>query len=210
MPEPTILAFDTSAAHCAAALLSGDRVLAETFEEMNRGQAERLMPVLDALIARADLSLADLDAIAVGVGPGNFTGIRIAVAAARGLSMGLGIPAIGVSTFRAMAPAGDARCVVALAAPRGQVYLQAFEDGSAVDAPAFAEAIPPEERLVVADAGLDPPMPVQPGPDWPARVVRMGALAAGDLARGTALPPPAPLYVRAADAAPARAVPPVR
>jgi tRNA threonylcarbamoyladenosine biosynthesis protein TsaB len=45
-----ILGFDTSAAHCAAALLSGDRVLATGHEDMAKGQAERLMPLLEEVL----------------------------------------------------------------------------------------------------------------------------------------------------------------
>ena len=45
--EPTVLAFDTSAAHCAAALLSGGRMVEARSEDMGRGQAERLMPFLE-------------------------------------------------------------------------------------------------------------------------------------------------------------------
>ena len=52
MSEPLVLGFDTSAAHCAAALLCGDRLLAMHAEEMRRGQAERLMPLLEALLDR--------------------------------------------------------------------------------------------------------------------------------------------------------------
>ena len=51
MPDPLVLGFDTSAAHCAAVLLRGDRVLAERHEEMGKGQAERLMPMLDDVLA---------------------------------------------------------------------------------------------------------------------------------------------------------------
>jgi Fe-S cluster biogenesis protein NfuA len=49
-PDP---GFDTSAAHCAAALLCGDRVLAQRYEAMAKGQAERLMPLLEEVLAEA-------------------------------------------------------------------------------------------------------------------------------------------------------------
>ncbi|MDP5360876.1 MAG: tRNA (adenosine(37)-N6)-threonylcarbamoyltransferase complex dimerization subunit type 1 TsaB, partial [Paracoccaceae bacterium] len=101
-PNPIILAFDTSAAHCAAALLLGDRIVTRV-DEMAKGQAEHLMPMLEEMLRAAGLSWADLDGIGVGVGPGNFTGIRISLAAARGLSLGLGKPAIGVNGFEARA-----------------------------------------------------------------------------------------------------------
>ena len=83
-PDPVVLGFDTSAAHCAAALLRGDAVLAAVHEDMTKGQAERLMPMLEEMLAGAGLGWGDLDVIGVGTGPGNFTGIRVAVAAARG------------------------------------------------------------------------------------------------------------------------------
>ncbi len=119
-----ILAFDSSAAHCAAAVLSGERVITRV-EAMAKGQAERLVPMLDEVLAEAGVTWADLAAIAVGTGPGNFTGIRIAVALARGLALGLGVPAVGVTGFEAVAQALDLQppFVVAIAAPRGQAYL---------------------------------------------------------------------------------------
>ena len=99
-PSPTVLAFDTSAAHCAAALLSDGQIV-QRVDEMARGQAEHLMPMLEEMLSHSDLTWRDLDAIGVGIGPGNFTGIRISVSAARGLALGLGKPAIGVSTLEA-------------------------------------------------------------------------------------------------------------
>ena len=124
--DPTVLAFDTSAAHCAAALLSGDRILASTCEAMSRGQAERLMPLLEELLTSAGLTWQDLSRIGVGIGPGNFTGIRISVSAARGLALGLGIPAIGVSTFEALQSEGET--ILAVPAPREMVYVAGTGD----------------------------------------------------------------------------------
>jgi tRNA threonylcarbamoyladenosine biosynthesis protein TsaB len=101
--RPLILAFDTSAAHCAAALLSGGRVRARREEAMAKGQAERLMPMLEEVLDEAGVAWAGLDAVAVCVGPGNFTGLRLSVAAARGLALSLGKPAVGVTRFEALA-----------------------------------------------------------------------------------------------------------
>ena len=91
MPDaPLILAFDTSAAHCAAALLSGGQLVGSVHEAMQRGQAESLMGICEALLQQHDVTYRDLTAIGVGVGPGNFTGVRISVSAARGLALGGG------------------------------------------------------------------------------------------------------------------------
>ena len=60
MPEALTLGFDTSAAHCAAALLSGETLLTTRQEEMAKGQAERLMPLIEELLAEAGIGWRDL------------------------------------------------------------------------------------------------------------------------------------------------------
>src|SRR5690606_26481369 len=126
MPDPLVLGFDTSAAHCAAALLCAGEVRALRHEEMAKGQAERLMPLLEEMLAEAGAGWGDLAALGVGVGPGNFTGIRISVAAARGLALGLGIPAHGVSIFEALALDAPRPVAAVIDARRGLVYRQVF------------------------------------------------------------------------------------
>lgn len=195
LSDPTILAFDTSAAHCAAALLRGGQIVSRA-EDMAKGQAERLMPLLGELLAQEGVGWSDLDAIAVGIGPGNFTGIRISVAAARGLALGLGKPAIGVSTLDAQAYGQPRPCRAVADARRGMVYVQGYEIGP--DVPDLVEA---------GQIGGDVPVA---GPlasaDLARHIARIGAerLAAGD-----PVPRPAPLYIRSADAAPASDPPPV-
>lgn len=182
-----ILAFDTSGPYCAAAILQGNTVTAR-HEEMARGQAERLMGFLEELLTDAQLRWADLDAIGVGTGPGNFTGIRISVAAARGLSLGLGIPAYGVTGFEQRAGLDG---LIWVPAGRDQIYVQ-LPDGIQLRARADTEHL---------DRSLCPSMP----PEACATAI---AQHAGSL-WPSASPPPAPFYVRAADAAPPREAPPV-
>ena len=187
--DPVVLAFDTSAAHCAAALLRGETLIASVSEEMGRGQAERLIPLLDTLLQDAGLGWRDLDAMAVGVGPGNFTGIRISVSAARGLALALDIPAIGVSTFAAISQITEAPHLAAVPAPQGNVYV------------APAGQIPALVALSeVQDNGL--PLVLPPSPSDLA--VAMAQVALAVLHNGGPFHAPAPLYIRPADAAPAR------
>ncbi len=198
MADPTILAFDTSAAHCAAALLAGGEIRVAEIEPMARGQAERLMPLLQEVLARAGCTWGDLDALAVGVGPGNFTGIRIAVAAARGLALGLGKPAIGVSTLEAQAEGVSRPCVSIADARRGMVYAQVFTP----EGPGAAE-------LISDPATLRPDLPRAPQADPASLPPAMARIAAERLAAGAPLPRPAPLYLRSADALPPKDPAPV-
>ncbi len=188
--EPTLLAFDTSAAHCAAALLRGSEIVITRAEAMSRGQAERLMPLLEEVLSEAGLGWKDLNAIGVGIGPGNFTGIRISVSAARGLALGLKIPAVGVSGFDALAEIMPDGHLPAISAPRDQVYVQTSE-GPRLMPRAEAEGLGP---LFTAT-------------DPTAHVRDVAHVAARRF--GTETDPPAPLYIRPADAAPSRDLPPV-
>ncbi len=181
-----LLAFDTSAAHCAAALHVGDRTVTRV-EPMAKGQAERLMPFLEELLRDEGLAWGNLAALGVGTGPGNFTGIRIGVSAARGLALGLRIPAIGVTGFEAAAHRLPRPVTIALPAPRDHLWLQRLTETGAE----------PASLTLAAEAG-----PVTPAPGAAAIVAAIAAIAG--LRAATPQPRPAPLYVRAADAAPPR------
>jgi tRNA threonylcarbamoyladenosine biosynthesis protein TsaB len=187
------------------------------------------MPLIEEVLAEAGTPLATLDAIGVGVGPGNFTGIRIAVAAARGLALALGIPAIGVTTFEAMrGPDGrlvPAPQLVSLPGPRDGYLLQLFEGGTAKGPPHAVPGLDQVDRDALGVTGRTEILGHDA--DRLAAVLRQGAAAdapgpsrralpQGDLAgiigriavsrftAGEFGPRPAPVYVRPADAAPAR------
>ncbi|WP_171130848.1 MULTISPECIES: tRNA (adenosine(37)-N6)-threonylcarbamoyltransferase complex dimerization subunit type 1 TsaB [unclassified Ruegeria] len=189
--EPIILAFDTSAAHSAAALLRGDDIQSARVEAMTRGQAERLMPLLEELLTDSNCAWSDLDAIGVGTGPGNFTGIRISVSAARGLALGLGVPAIGVTGFEALSRLAPQDQLAAIPAPREQIYVHPTgQDPQLIPQDAAAKL----GQLFICD---DPK-------DHVCAIAHIAAQRASDPAS-----PPAPLYIRAADAAPSKDRPPV-
>ena len=211
--DPLILGFDTSAAHCAAALLSGDTVIATQHEDMAKGQAERLMPLLQEVLDTAGVALSDLSAIGVGVGPGNFTGIRISVAAARGLALSLGVPAVGVSLLDCLALRANGPVLASLDARRDHLYLQRFANG-ADKGPAL---VPFED--VGTWAMPDLTCIGQRADEVAARIGAVHAptayAPASAIARIAATrwqrsePRPAPLYIRTPDAAPARDTGPV-
>lgn len=165
---------------------------------MQKGQAERLFSLLEELLTEAKITWSDLSAIGVGVGPGNFTGIRISVSAARGLSLSLGIPAVGVSSFEAQA-IDLARPVTSIIdARREMVYIQELSES--------AESLPElinMDELLIRTKGLSTVGPMQS-----VSVVAIARIAKQrytefNLAR------PTPLYVRAPDAAPPRDPAPV-
>ncbi|MBY6201365.1 tRNA (adenosine(37)-N6)-threonylcarbamoyltransferase complex dimerization subunit type 1 TsaB [Maritalea mobilis] len=212
--DPLILGFDTSAAHCAAALLSGNRVISAAHEEMGKGQAERLMPLIQDVLDEAGVTLRDLDAIGVGIGPGNFTGIRISVSAARGLALALGIPAVGVTLLDALALDAPRPLLACLDARRDNLYLQRVAD-SADRGP---DLVPLSEArdwalpgITVVGQRSDEVAQSIGAAHAPAAHAPASAIAriAAKRWQDPDLPRPAPLYIRPADAAPSRETGPV-
>lgn len=219
-----ILAIDTALEACSAALLDGDTVVAEETQEMARGHAEALMPMLARLRENAAFYFNVIDRIAVTVGPGSFTGLRVGIAAARGIALAAGKPAVGITTLEALAApliASDASSPVVsvIDARHNHVYLQAFgTDGDdlvsarVVSVPGALELIVPLRPRLVGNAAkllaaawpADQPaaaavnQQAAPQIDW---VGRLGQLAE------TGAAPPKPFYLKAPDAQPVAASP---
>lgn len=182
-----ILALDAATEACSAALLV-DASVAERFEVIGRGHADRLLPMADELLRDAGLRPRDLSGIAFGRGPGGFTGIRIAAGLAQGLAAGSERPILPVSNLAAIAAgaAREARATRILAcmdARMGQVYWAAY------DCSTVAPVVISGEHLAQPD-DVEPP----PGPSWfgaghgfaayPAIAARLGGRLSGtDAAR---------------------------
>lgn len=126
-----ILALDTATEACSAVLFV-DGKFCERYEVLGRGHAERLLPMVQEVLAEGGLALAALDAIAFGRGPGGFTGLRIAAGVTQGLAFGAGLPVVPVSDLAALAARAAAihstRHVLAcLDARMAQVYWAPFD-----------------------------------------------------------------------------------
>lgn len=125
-----ILALETSAKSVSAAVVDDGAVRASCFSCTGLTHSRTLMPMVEAMLKNAELTLEQMDAVAVAAGPGSFTGLRIGVSAAKGLAWAADKPCIGVSTLEAMAQNlahMDALLICAMDARRNQVYNALFE-----------------------------------------------------------------------------------
>lgn len=66
-----------------------------------RAHLDQMIPTIDAALAKARVTLGDLDAIAVTHGPGLAGALLVGVSAAKGLALAEGLPLIGVNHLRA-------------------------------------------------------------------------------------------------------------
>ncbi|MDM4770078.1 tRNA (adenosine(37)-N6)-threonylcarbamoyltransferase complex dimerization subunit type 1 TsaB [Solimonas sp. SE-A11] len=124
-----ILALDTATEACSVAL-SVDGRIEERFETAGRSHTERMMPMVQELMAGAGLAFSQLDGIACGIGPGSFAGVRIGVGFVKGLSLALDRPVVGVSSLPAMAlraiRGGATQVLAAIDARMNEVYWGAY------------------------------------------------------------------------------------
>lgn len=128
-----ILALETSAKSVSCAVVENGAPLASSYQCTGLTHSRTLLPMVDATLTNADLTLSDIGAIAIAAGPGSFTGLRIGIAAVKGLAWAADKPCLGVSTLEAMAENMahvDGLIVGAMDARRAQVYNAIFESGS--------------------------------------------------------------------------------
>jgi tRNA threonylcarbamoyladenosine biosynthesis protein TsaB len=150
-----LLAIDTATEACSAAIALDTQTL-ERFEFEPR-HGERILPMIEELLAESGLTLTQLDAIAFGRGPGSFTSLRIGAGVVQGLAFGAGLPVLPVSSLAALAQGVDAPAVLAAFDARmAQVYWGAYRRGANGLA-----------SLQGAEAVVDPSrVPMPGGNDW--------------------------------------------
>ena len=127
-----ILAVDTSAAPCCAAVYDTEKqlVAAETVINNKLTHSVTLMPVIRDLLKNADIKPDDIDLFAVSVGPGSFTGLRIGISAVKGMAYAAKKPCAAVTTSEGMAYnfiGEDAVICTAIDARCNQVYNALFK-----------------------------------------------------------------------------------
>jgi tRNA threonylcarbamoyl adenosine modification protein YeaZ len=216
-----VLALDTALAACSVAVLDNvsGTVLAQACEPMDRGHAERLIPLVAETCAAAGIAPGACRRFVATTGPGSFTGLRVAISAARAMALATGGDAVGISTLAALSEpylsaAEPLAVLAAIDARHGHVYASLVaHDRCVIVAPAYLDA-PEAARL----AAGQPVALVGPGADavlgaWPsgasapvilderpapdiALIARLGAAA------DPALLPCRPLYLKAVDAKP--------
>ncbi|MGV3344395.1 tRNA (adenosine(37)-N6)-threonylcarbamoyltransferase complex dimerization subunit type 1 TsaB [Enterobacteriaceae bacterium LUAb1] len=126
-----ILALDTATEACSVALVNGN-VTETVFEICPREHTQRILPLIEAVLSRQNVTLRQLDLLAFGRGPGSFTGVRIGTGIVQGLALGADLPVVGISTLAAMAQGAwrlhnATRVLAAIDARMGEVYWAEYQ-----------------------------------------------------------------------------------
>lgn len=128
-----VLAVDTSSRCGALGLTQDGEVLAEVALKSQENHSARLLPSIDWVLQRLQLSLDDIDAFGVVTGPGSFTGLRVGLATIKGFAWSLKKPVVGISSLEVLARGhGETSLTVIpmLDARRGKVYAAGYQISS--------------------------------------------------------------------------------
>ncbi len=212
-----VLGMDTSLQACSVALVNraSGEILSHRREIMERGQAEVLPDMVDAVMMEVGDPYDTLAVVAATRGPGSFTGVRIGLSFARALAAALEIPITSMTTLEAIArnvTHNPERLPIAavIDARREEVYLQAFDadfqpltEARLAPVKEAATHLPPGPCLLAGtgaalladESSGRVPADVDPLPD--AAVVALHAPV-----EPMPTEPPEPLYLRPPDAKP--------
>lgn len=197
-----LLVIDSATAACSAALIGADGALIDSRHELvGRGHAERLLPMVGALLAGRRP-----DSILVDCGPGSFTGVRVGLAAAHGLAIGWDVRVAGYSSLALIAAAsGEAELAVALSGGHGELFVQSWGGDPIAPLDALQSLTPQKAAAaigaeLVLGSGAEALVAARGWGRWAEALPRAAdALRLPDALRTLA---PRPIYGRAPDARP--------
>lgn len=136
------LGLDTTGAYCSAALVGEAQILARQTLTIQKGHDRVLAPMVRDILKSVNVAVRDLGKIAVCTGPGSFTGLRVGLSFAKGLALPWQIPVIGISALEVWAiqadPEGVRRILSVADVRRGEVLVQNFKNGQALQTPRLA------------------------------------------------------------------------
>ncbi len=126
-----LLAIETATEACSAALWV-DGEMTHQYRVEPRRHSELILPMMQSLLAEAELTLGQLDTLAFGCGPGGFTGVRIATGVVQGAAFAVDLPVVPISTLAALAQGayrefGKIRILSAFDARMDEVYWGCYQ-----------------------------------------------------------------------------------
>ncbi|MBR2453480.1 MAG: tRNA (adenosine(37)-N6)-threonylcarbamoyltransferase complex dimerization subunit type 1 TsaB [Clostridia bacterium] len=124
-----ILAIDSTAKICTAALCENESLLSLKVENAGMTHSETLLPMIEGILGEQNITVPDVDLFALSAGPGSFTGVRIGAATVKGLCFGRDTACVGVSSLEALAYNyinNEGIVASAMDARRDQVYFALF------------------------------------------------------------------------------------
>ncbi|MFQ5450739.1 MAG: tRNA (adenosine(37)-N6)-threonylcarbamoyltransferase complex dimerization subunit type 1 TsaB [Nitrospinaceae bacterium] len=162
-----ILGIDSSTPQGSVALIENQNIVSQASLEKSSTYSNRLLALVDQVLADAHWEWSDVDGFSVTTGPGSFTGLRVGVSLVKGFVLHTGKPFRGIDTLEAISacaePTPHPICPI-LDARKKEIYTAFFKyEENRLDRISPDCAIAPEELCgrisgptVFLGSGLDP------------------------------------------------------
>lgn len=133
-----VLGIDSSSNAATAAVVRDGELLCEYTQNQKKTHSVKMLPMVEAMLADLELSVADIDVFACGIGPGSFTGVRIGGATVRGFADALEKPCVAITSLAALydnVKYFDGTVFSLVFAREGKCYTAIYEQGQEIVAP---------------------------------------------------------------------------
>ena len=125
-----ILGIETASALVGCAVSEGGKVKAAMVAQSERSHGEMLAPMVQAVLAEAEMSIDDIGLVAVDCGPGRYTGLRVGIATAAALAYARSLPVVSVGSTELLAFGARKFCgniVPVVDARRGEAFFAIYQ-----------------------------------------------------------------------------------
>lgn len=122
-----VILLDSSNTSLTVGLANANGVLDSTSYEAWQSQSEHMIPELDALLNKYNVTYKDISDVVVSVGPGSYTGVRIAITIAKTIAVATGAKLYGISSLRCQKDRKNPS-ICLINARSGRSYFGVFED----------------------------------------------------------------------------------
>lgn len=125
-----ILGIETASALVGCAVSEGEKVKAAMVAHSERSHGEMLAPMVQAVLAEAEMTIDDIGLVAVDCGPGRYTGLRVGIATASALAYARSLPVVAVGSTELLAFGARKFCgniVPVVDARRGEAFFAIYQ-----------------------------------------------------------------------------------
>ena len=133
------IAVDTSGSYLTVVAGKAGKFYSVSIPDCSMKHSVSVMPAVDEVLKKADMTLDECDFFAAVVGAGSFTGIRIGISVIKGFCLAYGKPALPITSFDVAAyNSFDSEKLLCLVdALHDAYYVCGYEKGKVVYSPAY-------------------------------------------------------------------------
>ena len=125
------LLFDSSNICLSVGIMKDDSLLDYTSYESWQTQSENMVPEIDKLLTKHNISRNDIGGVVVSIGPGSYTGVRIALTIAKTIALTLDVPVYPVSSLQILKD-NDNPSICLINARSGRSYFGVYQGSKVI------------------------------------------------------------------------------